>query len=242
MTQLLANVGKGFSALKATLPGTQVVFERTVIAAVIVAALYLGRELFVPLAVSVLLAFSLSPVVRFMTRKLRLPRSLAVTATGLMTFAGLFAIGAVITNQVSSGGQLPSFQSALKKLEPSSFASSDGGAIDQASNTLKDLERELSKGSPARLLLPQRARMRPHVCQWRFIRRHQPRWSRLKTSSPWRWRHWRRRVILVFVIFLLLQQHDVRDRAIRLVGSHDLERTTVAIDDAGSSSAPISSR
>jgi predicted PurR-regulated permease PerM len=101
MTQLLANVGKGFSALKADSPGTQVVFERTVIAAVIVAALYLGRELFVPLAVSVLLAFSLSPVVRFMTRKLRLPRSLAVTATGLMTFAGLFAIGAVITNQVS---------------------------------------------------------------------------------------------------------------------------------------------
>jgi hypothetical protein len=36
----------------------------------------------------------------------------------------------------------------------------------------------------------------------------------------------------VLVIFLLLQQEDVRDRAIRLLGSRDLERTTLAINDA----------
>ena len=38
---------------------------------------------------------------------------------------------------------------------------------------------------------------------------------------------------ILFVLFLLLQREDVRDRAIRLLGSHDLERSTTAMDDAG---------
>ena len=39
--------------------------------------------------------------------------------------------------------------------------------------------------------------------------------------------------VLLFVLFLLLQREDVRDRAIRLLGSHDLEKSTTAMDDAG---------
>ena len=39
--------------------------------------------------------------------------------------------------------------------------------------------------------------------------------------------------VLLFVLFLLLQREDVRDRAIRLMGSHDLEKSTTAMDDAG---------
>lgn len=39
-------------------------------------------------------------------------------------------------------------------------------------------------------------------------------------------------IILVFVIFILVQREDLRNRLIRLAGSHDLQRTTAAIDDA----------
>ncbi|HLN10706.1 MAG TPA: AI-2E family transporter, partial [Xanthobacteraceae bacterium] len=39
-------------------------------------------------------------------------------------------------------------------------------------------------------------------------------------------------VVVIFVIFFLLQREDLRDRMIRLAGSHDLKRTTEAIDDA----------
>src|SRR5205085_3088426 len=38
-------------------------------------------------------------------------------------------------------------------------------------------------------------------------------------------------VVVIFVIFFLLQREDLRDRLIRLAGSHDLQRTTEAIDD-----------
>jgi predicted PurR-regulated permease PerM len=39
-------------------------------------------------------------------------------------------------------------------------------------------------------------------------------------------------IILIVAVFVLLQQEDLRDRLIRLFGSRDLHRTTVAMDDA----------
>ena len=41
-------------------------------------------------------------------------------------------------------------------------------------------------------------------------------------------------IVLVVVIFLLMQREDLRDRLIRLFGSNDLHRTTLAMDDAAS--------
>ena len=40
-------------------------------------------------------------------------------------------------------------------------------------------------------------------------------------------------IIIIFVVFILLQQQDLRNRLIRIAGSHDLQRTTLAMDDAG---------
>ncbi len=39
-------------------------------------------------------------------------------------------------------------------------------------------------------------------------------------------------IVFVVLIFILVQREDLRDRMIRLVGSRDLHRTTVAMDDA----------
>jgi hypothetical protein len=41
-------------------------------------------------------------------------------------------------------------------------------------------------------------------------------------------------IIIIFVIFILLQREDLRNRLIRLAGSRDLQRTTAALDDAAS--------
>jgi methylmalonyl-CoA mutase cobalamin-binding subunit len=40
-------------------------------------------------------------------------------------------------------------------------------------------------------------------------------------------------VVIIFVIFTLLQREDLRNRLIKLAGSHDLQKTTAALDDAG---------
>ena len=39
-------------------------------------------------------------------------------------------------------------------------------------------------------------------------------------------------LVVVFVIFMLLQREDLRDRVIRLVGASDVARTTEAMNDA----------
>jgi hypothetical protein len=41
-------------------------------------------------------------------------------------------------------------------------------------------------------------------------------------------------IIVIFVIFILIQREDLRNRLIRLAGSGDLQRTTAALDDAAS--------
>ena len=38
-------------------------------------------------------------------------------------------------------------------------------------------------------------------------------------------------IIIIFVIFILLQKEDLRDRFIMLAGGRDLQRTTLALDD-----------
>jgi hypothetical protein len=40
-------------------------------------------------------------------------------------------------------------------------------------------------------------------------------------------------IVVVFVIFILIQKQDLRNRFVRLAGSRDLQRTTLALDDAG---------
>jgi hypothetical protein len=39
-------------------------------------------------------------------------------------------------------------------------------------------------------------------------------------------------LVIVFVVMILLEREDLRDRLLRLAGRHDLHRTTVAMDDA----------
>jgi hypothetical protein len=40
-------------------------------------------------------------------------------------------------------------------------------------------------------------------------------------------------IVLIFVVFILLQQEDLRNRFIKLAGSRDLQKTTAALDEAG---------
>ncbi len=39
-------------------------------------------------------------------------------------------------------------------------------------------------------------------------------------------------LVAIFVVFILLQREDLRNRVIKLAGSHDLQKTTAALDDA----------
>jgi predicted PurR-regulated permease PerM len=60
----------------------------TVIIAIITAALYFGREVFIPIALAILLSFVLAPLVGLLQRW-RIPRGLCVISVVILAFAGI---------------------------------------------------------------------------------------------------------------------------------------------------------
>jgi len=62
------------------------------VASLIIAALYLGREIFVPVALAVLLSFVLAPFVGRL-QSLRLQRVVAVLAVVILGFSITFSLG-----------------------------------------------------------------------------------------------------------------------------------------------------
>ncbi|HLN97971.1 MAG TPA: AI-2E family transporter, partial [Pyrinomonadaceae bacterium] len=70
------------------------------VAAAIVAALYFGREVLLPIALAVLLSFVLAPPVRLLQR-LYLPRFAAVTIVVLLAFGLISGIATLMFAQVS---------------------------------------------------------------------------------------------------------------------------------------------
>src|SRR4029078_5142576 len=121
----------------------------------IVAALYFGREVLVPIALALLLSFVLAPLVRRL-QSWRFPRILAVSGVGIFAFAIIFGLGAFMVSQVSQlANDLPRYESNLadKIQSLQGVAAGTGtGPLERASDVLKDLKREIEKpgnGSPA---------------------------------------------------------------------------------------------
>ncbi len=219
--------------------------EIAVVGFIIIVALYLGQAVFVPLALAVILSFVLAPPVRVL-RRLGLPNSPSVILVVMLTFALIFGVGAVITQQVTGLAQeLPRYQLTLKdKIKALKLAAADsGGAIERASATLKDLQKELEKpdeaasAAPPVNVAPPGGRGLNSSSGPIPVEVHEPNPTPLDqlqgiigvVVAPLATAG----LTILFVLFLLLQREDVRDRAIRLLGSHDLEKSTAAMDDAG---------
>src|SRR6202158_6258797 len=66
-----------------------------ILAVIIIATLYFGREIFMPIALAILLSFVLTPVVGTLQR-IHVPRGLAVVSVVLLAFALIFAVGSLL--------------------------------------------------------------------------------------------------------------------------------------------------
>lgn len=77
--------------------------------ALVIAALYVGREVFVPVALAILLSFVLAPLIRLL-QKAHVPRALAVVGVVLVAFAGITVLATVMATQVTQlAGDLPRY-------------------------------------------------------------------------------------------------------------------------------------
>ena len=204
----------------------------------IVAALYFGREVLLPMALAVLLSFVLAPPVRLLQR-LYLPRFAAVTIVVLLAFGVIFALGTLMFTQISQlAGDLPRYQSNLgEKIQTLRGATTASGTLEQASQVLRNLQKELDRPKTAKPGSPPAPDAGAVPDRPIPVEVRQPDPGALQTLatliSPLIQPLATTGIILIFVVFILLQQQDLRNRLIRIAGSHDLQRTTLAMDDAG---------
>ena len=211
-----------------------------ILAFIIITTIYFGREIFVPIALAILLSFVLAPLVGWLQR-IRVPRGLAVVSVVIIAFALIFAVGSLLATQLTQlAGDLPRYQSTIsEKIQSFRETTAGRGTLERASGMLKDLSKELDKpkdaapplGSGSILSPKTPAPLTPVPVEVR-----QPDPGALESLrsliSPLLHPLATTGIIIIFVIFILLQREDLRNRLIRLAGSHDLQRTTAALDDA----------
>ena len=187
--------------------------------AIVVAALYLGRDLLVPLVLAALLAFVLAPVVSLLQRA-RLGKGPAVLIAVALAFVVIYGIGSVVVHQVSGLAEsLPSYRATIQQKVQS--LSVGGEVLENFSGSIQSmLEGRASRppaprpAATADLGVPSALTIARTVVQ--------PLFAPLATVG----------VVLVFLVFVLLYREDLRDRLVRLVGRQDLHRTILAMNDA----------
>jgi predicted PurR-regulated permease PerM len=207
------------------------------VAALIIAALYFGREIFVPVALAVLLSFVLAPFVMRL-HSWRVPRTLSVLVVVFIGFSIIFSLGGLMVSQATHlAGKLPQYQQTLSdKIESLRGLMGGGsGPLEQASTVLKQLGTELqhpdAPDQPNNSLATQ-SPVKPIQVEVK-----QPDPGALTTLAaiiePLISPLTRTGIVAIFVVFILLQREDLRNRLVRLAGSGDIQRTTAALDDAG---------
>jgi predicted PurR-regulated permease PerM len=209
---------------------------------VVVAALYFGREVFVPMALAVLLSFALGPAV-LLLRHWYINRVVAVIVVAVIAFSVILGIAGLIGSQLAHLAEnLPGYQTNItEKIHSLRDTTTGKGVVGRATTMLRDLGNEIANppvraGSGAAngpaVVAPGVQQQKPVPVEIRqsastplqLIRDVAgPLLQPLATAG----------IVIVFVIFFLLQREDLRDRFIRLAGARDLRRTTQGLDDAG---------
>ncbi len=174
--------------------------------AVVVAALYFGQELLVPLMLAGLLAFVLAPLARLLQRA-RLPHVAAVLLAVVIAFVVIGLLSLVVGQQISAlAGQLPQYQANI---------TAKWEKLISSNAYIAHLAEPLSGGIGAL-----GGSASPLALAERFAR---PLLGPVATAA----------VVLTFTLVILLYSEDLRDRFVRLVGRNDLHRTIFALNDAG---------
>jgi predicted PurR-regulated permease PerM len=196
----------------------------------IVAILYFGKEVLVPVTLALLLAFLLEPLVALL-RRLRLGRIPSVLLGVVVALGIVLAIGGVIGTQIAElTGDLPRYAATVEK-KVNAVRSYTVGRLSHIADSIGPHSKRPEPGEAAQGAAPaapgqpaptpvvaQQPSSSPLQIAERYLT---PILSPLATFG----------IVFVVAVFALLQREDLRDRLIRLVGSDDLHGTTVAMDD-----------
>ena len=199
---------------------------------VVVAALYFAREVLIPITLAILLSFVLAPIVGLLQR-IRIPHVAAVLLAVLVGFGAILTIGGLIGVQIAGlATEVPSYTATIQK----KIATVQGQTIGRLETLTSRLDKQMGRATTPETATPAEADAgappKPQLVQIQ-----PPPTSALNLAktvlAPILDPLSTTLIIIIVAVFILMQQEDLRDRLIRLFGSQDLHRTTVALDDAG---------
>ncbi len=204
---------------------------------VVLAALYVGQDVFLPVVLAILLAFVLAPFVDVM-RRWHLGRVPSVIIAVLVALGIILSLGAVIGFQLAGlAGDLPRYQTTIED----KVGSLREGTLGKFPGLLKDFGRrfdqavaepppEQAPASPSATTPP------PEEPKPMPVEVHEPDPTPAQVARnvlvPLLEPLATMGIVFVVLVFILMQREDLRDRMIRLFGASDLHRTTAAMDDA----------
>ena len=197
-----------------------------IVMALVVTALVVGSAIFIPLAIAIIIAFILAPLVRWLTAR-HVPQPVA--AVGVLA-AAILMIGllsfAVSAQLLSLTADLGSYkQNLVEKVRTVAELGRSDGLIKRAVTAVEtlgtDIEQELGRGvarGSDPLVVTQQQGTSVNIL------------SGLSTVlEPLA----QTGITILFAMLLLLQHHDIRDRLIKIAGTDRLSGTAAAISDAG---------
>ncbi|MDR6631574.1 putative PurR-regulated permease PerM [Phyllobacterium sp. 1468] len=236
-------------------------FPPVIVAIAVVAALYFAREIFVPLALALLLTFALSPLVTRLHRS-GIPKGVAVLGVVTTTFLVIFIFVSIVASQLTVLAQnLPSYQYNIEtKIRAIKDAQSGNSIFDRGARMFKRFSEEIGRSDEVeRFESENRAATKPDPARQPPQNVAPPAplpplhgtdpnkpipveirnppldpLSLLQTfAGPLIQPLATIGIVIVVVIFMLMRREDLRDRFIKLVGASDIHRTTTALHDAG---------
>jgi predicted PurR-regulated permease PerM len=181
------------------------------------AVLYFARDVLIPFALAILLAFLLAPAARRLERW-KLGRALS---TLIVVAFGFSLIGAVAyvagTQAVSLAAKLPEYRkNVTAKIQD--LKKPGEGKIAQAQKALKDLEKQADPTPQPPLQVTQTPES-PYAQLIEFVT---PFAKPLGTALA----------VIVFTILMLLHRESMREKLIGLIGPRRINVTTQALDEA----------
>jgi len=218
--------------------------ETLVVVSAVVAALYLGRAIAIPIAIAILISFSLGPPVSWLRRR-RIGRLPAIVVTVVPVLMALAAFAYVVTIDVGRlADNIPAYETniqtkidSLQKSLPSRDMLERGAAfLHGLGARSRPPETAPSPARSARQhgsLTPPETDGKPIQVE---VRSSEPSPVELLQAilGPLMSPLADAGLVLLFVVFFLAEKETLRDRLIRLAGVKDLHRTTMAMDEAGS--------
>ena len=203
-----------------------------------IGGLYFGKDFFIPFTLAALLAFALSPIVNWLIRRY-VPRIAAVLVASFLAFSLISGLAYVVTNQlIGLADQLPTYRQTIVEKVQSIRGTGKGGGhvVDRLMTTLEGMGQALEK--PAQEESVSGNDQTASARQPLSVRIEPPDRSPLDVLllvlGPIVAGLARAGIVVVFVIFVLLEKEDIRDRFIKLVGQDDLPTSTEALSEAGS--------